>query len=691
MTIDLWDNLQSIDPIPEHVSQVRVATAYLWPVLAQATDRQDFENRWAVVEPNVRREAQKVSDDPSIPLRVRAAYAQDYLTVEANRPPVTAPPKVISPRWASLDKEATLFTRHHYNLVAHILHAYQQQNGPVEGLADSFGSALARENPNFDPQRFGSAVQNGVPTVNFTAPMRSAHFNLLASSIASAPPEHREQLAKHFATALQATNPEFRRERFIQAANPVAPTIKVGSFEIDSFGGIRVIADDNDSILHGPRCNAGSAWITSGDRGKYCQSCHHAWDPNDVEEMGPALSYSGSRKQAARLSEPEARQIAYEWHGGQSSPLYSFASSGYLHPRLEQEIGQNMRAPGPPDVEDHKEDLRALKEHVEARRPSGWNDMDSEDQEDWARHEHRSANPHRYRQTAQRQRQRQTSQPLDNGVQLIRDSSGKLLRVASSHDPIAYTYETDFHCPNCAEDRFGRDEHGDISGEDREGNEVYPVFPWDETPPGTECASCGREITPDDPGYDHKNQSWKTAGHTNATQLTLPKRSVGKQLKRLVSRRPKMAADWDSMPNNPFTPSTNQGNLQGNSDLPSGSADPYSPSAGGAIPAMSSSDPGLSGSQDEQLPANMRNQARQRKIDAIADDLRYANPGVTASQAISLATQTVDRYPYLVVEARGGADYIPNQMLTKCPQCKKRAFSTDSGTCHNCGFVDLTE
>ncbi len=48
-----------------------------------------------------------------------------------------------------------------------------------------------------------------------------------------------------------------------------------------------------------------------------------------------------------------------------------------------------------------------------------------------------------------------------------------------SHEPIAYIYEADHHCEGCAEKRFGRDEHGDITGVDNEGNEVGVIAPWD--------------------------------------------------------------------------------------------------------------------------------------------------------------------------------------------------------------------
>lgn len=52
----------------------------------------------------------------------------------------------------------------------------------------------------------------------------------------------------------------------------------------------------------------------------------------------------------------------------------------------------------------------------------------------------------------------------------------------TNHDPIAYTYEADHHCPACTEERFGRGANGFIASEstDSEGNAVGAVFGWDE-------------------------------------------------------------------------------------------------------------------------------------------------------------------------------------------------------------------
>lgn len=72
---------------------------------------------------------------------------------------------------------------------------------------------------------------------------------------------------------------------------------------------------------------------------------------------------------------------------------------------------------------------------------------------------------------------------------------------------IAYTYEADVHCPECAEHaaavgllkrqpplQLGTDEHGiayDLI--DSEGNPVHPVFTTDEHG-FTHCGECGQPI-----------------------------------------------------------------------------------------------------------------------------------------------------------------------------------------------------
>ena len=70
-------------------------------------------------------------------------------------------------------------------------------------------------------------------------------------------------------------------------------------------------------------------------------------------------------------------------------------------------------------------------------------------------------------------------------------------------NPIAYTYEADYHCVRCTQNRFGAgllarcaDDRADYPT-DNDGNEIHPVFvyhngPWHET----DCATCGEEIEP---------------------------------------------------------------------------------------------------------------------------------------------------------------------------------------------------
>jgi hypothetical protein len=71
------------------------------------------------------------------------------------------------------------------------------------------------------------------------------------------------------------------------------------------------------------------------------------------------------------------------------------------------------------------------------------------------------------------------------------------------YDPIAYIYEADWHCPECAIFRFGAEPGYPwvIDGaRDDEGNFVGVVAPWDEWWQGygenesLGCADCGRVI-----------------------------------------------------------------------------------------------------------------------------------------------------------------------------------------------------
>lgn len=60
---------------------------------------------------------------------------------------------------------------------------------------------------------------------------------------------------------------------------------------------------------------------------------------------------------------------------------------------------------------------------------------------------------------------------------------------------VAWTYEADIHCPDCAEGRWGeqglRQALGDKGLEDREGNLVRPVYGWDSDDYITEsCGDC---------------------------------------------------------------------------------------------------------------------------------------------------------------------------------------------------------
>lgn len=76
--------------------------------------------------------------------------------------------------------------------------------------------------------------------------------------------------------------------------------------------------------------------------------------------------------------------------------------------------------------------------------------------------------------------------------------------------PIGYTYEADYHCPDCTEKRFGgwKGSNRWIEGVDNEGNEIHPVYSWDEgNEAGDYCGDCGEEINEPHHGYDPNNES----------------------------------------------------------------------------------------------------------------------------------------------------------------------------------------
>src|ERR1017187_4774100 len=64
--------------------------------------------------------------------------------------------------------------------------------------------------------------------------------------------------------------------------------------------------------------------------------------------------------------------------------------------------------------------------------------------------------------------------------------------------PIGYTYDAGLHCPDCTEKQFGGWKAGNrwIEGVDNEGNEITPMYSWDNSPPeGYYCGDCGEVIS----------------------------------------------------------------------------------------------------------------------------------------------------------------------------------------------------
>ena len=60
-------------------------------------------------------------------------------------------------------------------------------------------------------------------------------------------------------------------------------------------------------------------------------------------------------------------------------------------------------------------------------------------------------------------------------------------------EPVAYTFEADLHCPECASARFGG--RGGEGAVDREGETVKPVYPYHEcVEHDWLCGDCGELI-----------------------------------------------------------------------------------------------------------------------------------------------------------------------------------------------------
>jgi len=76
------------------------------------------------------------------------------------------------------------------------------------------------------------------------------------------------------------------------------------------------------------------------------------------------------------ITTSEARRIASEWHSGQASALYAFASSGSIAPNLAHEINTELaQAVVPGEV---IKELLALLEYVNAATPKcQWPDCES--------------------------------------------------------------------------------------------------------------------------------------------------------------------------------------------------------------------------------------------------------------------------------------------------------------------------
>lgn len=100
---------------------------------------------------------------------------------------------------------------------------------------------------------------------------------------------------------------------------------------------------------------------------------------------------------------------------------------------------------------------------------------------------------------------------------------------------IAYTYEADWHCPDCTAARLGED----CQGVDREGNEVHAVFSWDEWWQSTDeadvlaCGDCGAVLDTTLPNMDAVAADGAEAGKGAASWVEISSEDDAREVVRL--------------------------------------------------------------------------------------------------------------------------------------------------------------
>jgi hypothetical protein len=113
----------------------------------------------------------------------------------------------------------------------------------------------------------------------------------------------------------------------------------------DDHGGLEPVdvvsdPDEDEVLLRCDKCGTVSGpW--RGINGLYCPSCD---SPNvrPVDEDEHEDDEDDEDEYDDELDEMSARRLASEWHGGQSSPLYAFASSGTITDGLIREIDETL-------------------------------------------------------------------------------------------------------------------------------------------------------------------------------------------------------------------------------------------------------------------------------------------------------------------------------------------------------------
>lgn len=224
----------------------RIEAAEYWPVLANASSRDDFRNRLSVVASQLDAAVASVLDEDTegyfatIRSDLTAAFAQDFdilqgrKAAQRRRHEATLQREVIADIRREAEETWSGPDTQEFSEAPADGQTGPTDTGGTPGSDAPYAGNTLIPHPGLDDSAGPNVLESDDLTtlgVFVTAEFHAAavefqrrHFNHIADAIKSAPvdEETRERLARHFADHLSGTNPNFNRDRFVGASTHTA-------------------------------------------------------------------------------------------------------------------------------------------------------------------------------------------------------------------------------------------------------------------------------------------------------------------------------------------------------------------------------------------------------------------------------------------------------------------------------------